>query len=204
MNGNIIVPIVFIDTIFPDEEFRALTVVDGYQLKDYYMISNYGRIYSKYANKFLSKELGTDNHWIIPLAIVGGHRNFRVARLVMCTFNYFPGCENYIVNHKDGIPYSEFADRITNLEWSTVSNNTKHAYATGLRTPLIGSQCKSSKIDEQKAEEICALIAKGINLQLIAEMCDVSKDTVYAISSHRSWNHISAKYEFPVRKIKRK
>ena len=41
MNGNIIVPIVFIDTIFPDEEFRALTVIDGYQLKDYYMISNY-------------------------------------------------------------------------------------------------------------------------------------------------------------------
>ena len=91
-------PIVFIPKLFEDEIFLPLTVVDGYKLKDYYYISNYGRIYSIYSGKFLAKELGTDNHWIMPLAIIGGHRNFRVARLVMCTFKYFPGCENYIVN----------------------------------------------------------------------------------------------------------
>ncbi len=197
-------PIVFIPKLFDDEIFKPLSIIDGYKLKDYYYISNYGRIYSIYSYKFLSKELGTDNHWLMPLAIVGGHRNFRVCRLVLETFNYFPGCENYIVNHKDGIPNSEYADRLSNLEWSTLSSNAKHAYSNGLKKALSGSDCHFATIDENTAEEICKLISKGINMRLIAQMFNVGENVVYSIGSRRSWTKISSKYDFPVRKLKQK
>ena len=173
-------PIVFIPKLFKDEVFLPLTVVDGYKLKDYYYISNYGRIYSIYSGKFLAKELGTDNHWIMPLAIVGGNRNFRVSRLVMCTFKYFFGCEDYIVNHKDCMPDA------------------------GLRKAKSGSECVFSTITENQAEEICKLISQGINLGLIAEMMNVNPNVVYNISAKRSWTEISSKYNFPIRKRKLK
>ena len=197
-------PIVFIPKLFKDEVFLPLTVVDGYKLKDYYYISNYGRIYSIYSGKFLAKELGTDNHWIMPLAIVGGHRNFRVSRLVMCTFKYFFGCEDYIVNHKDCMPDAEFADRLDNLEWCTYSTNLKHAYANGLRKAKSGAESVFSTISENQAEEICKLISQGINLGLIAEMMNVNPSVVYNISAKRAWTEISSKYNFPIRKRKLK
>lgn len=51
-------------------------------------------------------------------------------RLLALAFKECPGyVDDYVVNHKDGIPGNDWLD---NLEWVTYSENTKHAYDTGL------------------------------------------------------------------------
>lgn len=55
----------------------------------------------------------------------------KLHRLIMMLFCYFPGCEDYEVNHKDGNKLNNY---ILNLEWTTHSENTIHAINMGLKT----------------------------------------------------------------------
>lgn len=56
-------------------------------------------------------------------------RHHRVHRLVCAAFHGAPTPERPLVNHKNGIKYSNAAD---NLEWVNSSENVNHAFATGL------------------------------------------------------------------------
>lgn len=61
-----------------------------------------------------------------------GHRSQHVHRLVALTFHVCPGDpKDYQVNHIDG---NKLNNAATNLEWCTCSENTTHAYETGLRS----------------------------------------------------------------------
>lgn len=74
----------------------------------------------------------------------GRKKRFSIHRLLALHFISNPGGKKY-VNHKDG-DKTNFA--LTNLEWSTQSENMKHAYSTGLAIPAImkGDQNWASKI----------------------------------------------------------
>lgn len=57
--------------------------------------------------------------------------NHRIHRLLMINFRYQEGCEDLVVNHKDGVKSNNC---FTNLEWCTRRENALHALATGLRS----------------------------------------------------------------------
>lgn len=91
-----------------------------------YQISNYGRV---------RKEIYKDEYAILRLSKSGGYitisiegKQFRVHTLVAKAFLDNPLNKPY-VNHKDGNKQNNSVD---NLEWCTPSENTQHAYATGL------------------------------------------------------------------------
>lgn len=155
----------------------------------YYMVSNYGRIYHKYLERFLSENIDTKGYPYKPLATVNGPQNVRIHRLVLMAFNYIPGCENLIANHKDGIKYHCW---LWNLEWTTSSENSIHAYQYG----LIG------KIPEEKIHEVCKLLENATNsLQLVAQVTGVSYSTIQAIQNKRSHTDISDQYNIQSRKV---
>lgn len=106
---------------------------------EYYKISNRGRIIAKevdrkWRNKdsstfFKERELlfSTDKDGYLKTALrnaEGDRFYFRVHRLVCLTFLENPN--NYpVVNHKDGVKNNNNLD---NLEWCSISQNTKHGF----------------------------------------------------------------------------
>lgn len=58
----------------------------------------------------------------------GKPKDYLVARLVATTFLGEPP-KNYTVNHKDG---NRLNNSIENLEWLSLEDNVRHAFATGL------------------------------------------------------------------------
>lgn len=60
----------------------------------------------------------------------GRKSDFLVARLVAMTFYGVPP-EGYTVNHKDG---NRMNNNVENLEWVTLGDNIRHAFAIGLHT----------------------------------------------------------------------
>lgn len=89
------------------------------------------------------------------------------------------------VNHKNG--RKEDA-RIENLEWTTNSENMKHAYRTGLRA--IGADLPHSKLDAKKVMQIRVLATQGVSKTQIARNYGVARTTIRQVIFGRSWAHI--------------
>lgn len=94
-----------------------------------YMASNLGRVKSFLTNsdgKILKQRYDKDGYKMVWTKYRSGAR---VHQLVLLAFNpegYFKGA---VVNHKNG---DKEDNRLINLEWATISENTQHAYDTGL------------------------------------------------------------------------
>lgn len=102
------------------------------RVKDYYYINENGEIISYYnPNKpiKLKYRIDKDGYYTVSLQLKDGRRvSFRVSRLVALTF--LENKNNYpVVNHKD---CNKQNNHVSNLEWVTISYNTKHAYDNGL------------------------------------------------------------------------
>lgn len=79
-----------------------------------------------------------------------------IHRLVMETFN--PNDEGLQINHIDG---DKTNNRLDNLEWCSGSENVRHAFACGLRTPKYGEEHWNCKLTNEDVKEIKRVYIKG-------------------------------------------
>lgn len=94
-----------------------------------YEIDEYGNIRNRRTQKLLRPKLNKQGYEVLKLYDNSMNQvDVRVHRLVAMTF-----CDGYeeglIVNHKDG---DKLNNHCENLEWVTISENTKHAYDNNL------------------------------------------------------------------------
>ena len=134
--------------------------IEGYE--EYYQISNFGNVRSKDRNKStgkgfyklkgkeLSKTKTSTGYFKIELIDKSGVRkSYKVHRLV--GFAFIPNPENKPnINHIDGNPLN---NHFSNLEWCTQSENTIHAYETGLRKSNL-HKYKNQIIDEYTSRKV--------------------------------------------------
>lgn len=101
--------------------------IQGYECK--YSVTRDGKVWSDYKKGFLKPKIDKWGYEVVVLYKNGKPSSFLVHRLVAQEF--IENADNLsTVNHIDGVKTN---NRATNLEWMSVSDNLKHAYAMGLR-----------------------------------------------------------------------
>lgn len=99
--------------------------------KGHYMVSNLGRIKSfkrKKEGAILKLQKTHEGYMHIGLSLNGAKKTLMVHRLVGFAFIKNPN-NKPCINHKDGIKDN---NNLSNLEWVTKSENTRHAHSIGL------------------------------------------------------------------------
>lgn len=99
------------------EENELYADVEDYQN---YVITSFGRIFSKVRNKFLLKTLNNEGYEIITLRNNNKQKTFKVHRLVLFIFKPTDEPSTLYVNHIDGIRNN---NKLRNLEWVTQKEN---------------------------------------------------------------------------------
>lgn len=101
-------------------------------VKDYgdrYLISTEGQVYSNVSKKLLKPQKNEKGYLAVELRCNNKRKVKKIHRLVAEAFLENPFSKTEI-NHKDG---NKQNNAVENLEWSTRSENLKHAYSSGLR-----------------------------------------------------------------------
>lgn len=122
----------------------------------------------------------------IAVRVDGARRKFTVHRLVGKAFveGYFEGAS---IDHLDGNKLNNLPD---NLEWVTLSENTKRQWTTGL-VDLRGELHPSAKLTNLQAHAIECLHREGFPTSAVAEWFGVSTAMVYKIAHGNRQSHAS-------------
>lgn len=183
-----------------NEEWKPIV---GYER--FYEVSNHGRVRSvartiphrnrwgqeatlSFPTRVVKNYTRKDSYVSVCLCRDGVLKNFLVHRLV--TEHFLPNPDGLpVTNHKNGIKGD---NRVENLEHCTLSQNSRHAFATGLFKPVCpcGEKNGSSKLTAQIVLEMRALRKAGRTLQSIADCYGVTNGTVSKIELRKSWRHI--------------
>lgn len=94
-----------------------------------YSVSTHGRVMKTDSGRVLTATDDSRGYPAVTILDNSGQHTKNVHRLVAETFIPNPDGKS-TVNHIDG---NKRNNHISNLEWNTLSENIKHAYATGLK-----------------------------------------------------------------------
>lgn len=160
--------------------------IEGFE--SLYQISNFGQVKNvrPYKNTYLKQTTDSLGYCQVTLSKDGKKKNFRVHRLVANHFLHKIESKR-IINHIDGDKKNNCTN---NLEWSTHSDNVKHAHTIGLKVAVNGENHGMSKITIRTAKTIKNLLKKGYAMTEISKKLKVSYGIVSKIKQGQTWNHV--------------
>ena len=151
-------------TLYPfgleDLEGEIWAWIEGYEGR--YQISNFGRVKSFPKRNFhgtiiLKPEINRQGYLRVGLHKNGKVKHFPIHRLVAQAF--ITNSDNLPEpNHEDGC---KFNNHVSNLKWSTKSENMQHAARIGIITGLHGEKNPMAKLTNAQREEIRQIFVKG-------------------------------------------
>jgi len=163
-----------------------------------YLVSDWGTVMNGTTKKELKQRLNADNYYEVTLWVNNKAVNRRIHRLVAETFLENPN--NYpVVNHKKGglTEDGQWNNCVLNLEHTTISYNTKHAYDTGLKNPLVGEECGFNIYPEPLIDKIINKLLMAIPPDIIADELGVKVSLVTSVRDGYSWKHKIKGLVFP-------
>lgn len=147
-------------------------IIKETKYKDYF-VSNIGNVYSCKYGKL--KEMKLDYNYgyaYVNIYENGKRTHCRVHRLIAETFISNPN--NYpVVNHKDG---NKSNNNVSNLEWCTISYNTKHAFDNGLAVNDKG-------FDDSQSNPVISINLKDGFISIFGSMRNASKTLNTSVST---------------------
>lgn len=147
-----------------------------------YSVSNLGRLKSEYTNRPLVGGVDKNGYRRVVMCTNGRRVYARVATLV-CEAFHGPRPRGAVVRHLDG---SRMNDSASNLAWGSqrqnIADKKKH-----------GTICQGEKHPRAKLRraDVLAIRRTDEPVAVLAEMYGVSKATISAIRTRRTWKHIA-------------
>jgi hypothetical protein len=112
------------------------------------------------------------------------NRRVKVAVHRLVGFAFVDGYEEGLsINHIDG---NKLNNNATNLEWVSLSQNTKHQWAIGL-VDIRGDNSPTKKLTSKQVVYIRKLLAKGISAYELSIIAGVSHSLIDHIRHGRRW-----------------
>lgn len=164
-----------------------LIKIEGF---DDYFVSDSGYIFSiKYGYPRKLKSRKNDRGYLyVNLSKNGKYKSKSIHRIVAKHFIIKPIGKDF-VNHIDG---NKINNCFLNLEWCTLSENSKHAVKNNLiKLPYSRGESNGfAKLKEKDVVNIKKDILNGIRLKVIAKQYNVSFECIRSIKRGNSWKHV--------------
>ena len=159
-----------------------------------YTIDYYGTIRSKsYKNTGRKRKLkpALDACGYLRTMLLGDDGKYHTVKVHRISALAFHGESNLDVNHKDGIKTNNYW---SNLEYVSKSENTLHAYRTGLLKPKKGVQNGNSKLNDNAVKDIREVARRGgryYGRKALAEKYGVSESHIkHIVNNKKLWSHV--------------
>ncbi len=169
-----------------DREPEIFKEISGYEK---YLISSWGKVISidyrrSGKRKELAYQIERGGYVAVTVCKNGIVRTFKVHRLV--GIHFIPNPLNLPeINHKFGDKENNY---YKDLEWSSSSDNSFHAYRIGLKKPMSGSRNGMAKLSETTVGEIRLLFRNGTKISDLSRKYNVSWKAIANTVKQKSWN----------------
>ena len=171
----------------PGEEWRDVVGYEGL-----YQVSNYGRVKSFHNNgvRTLNPSFADyPGYYVVNLTKNGKQQTQYVHILVAQAFIPNPENKSY-VNHIDG---DKLNNCLENLEWTTPTENSRHAWRNGLIKSRTGTKNLHSKLTPEQVRYIRFNYKphdENFSMVALARKFNVSKSTIYLVLARRTYKDV--------------